>query len=312
MRGSRGFTLVELLVVIAIIAILVALLLPAVQSAREAARRTTCLNHFRQVALGVVNYTAAHERLPPLAKHPNSKYLFGWIGWRLNVLPYLEEGVVRGLVDFEQDPDSPTNKAFYSAVIPVFQCPSTPGYPRLLVDPEPPVSPFARQSVGARDQEAVSSVRVHRDDDHFEYLHGGWFAGSTRHLVDRFDDKNGWSMGAEWFRSVKLVAIEDGLSKTLMLVERAGLPQEYQRGRAAETLPKHPATHGWPQFALGHYRIDHEQPHGPVNHNNYDYSVYSFHPGVAVAARFDGSVSTLAADIDKQVLTHKLARSDGK
>ena len=61
MRTSRAFTLVELLVVIATIAMLVALLLPAVQAAREAARRTTCVNRFRQVALGVQNYASANN-----------------------------------------------------------------------------------------------------------------------------------------------------------------------------------------------------------------------------------------------------------
>lgn len=85
MKQRLGFTLVELLVVIAIIGILIALLLPAVQSVRESARRTTCLNNIRQIGVAVLSFEAAHEHVP---SGWNSKTGFGWMAY---TLPYVEQ-----------------------------------------------------------------------------------------------------------------------------------------------------------------------------------------------------------------------------
>lgn len=91
-RSSGGFTLVELLVVIAIIGILVALLLPAVQSAREAARRSQCVNNLKQVGLATLNYEQANRLLPPAGwKNVGGSYPSG-VSVHGLILPYLEEG----------------------------------------------------------------------------------------------------------------------------------------------------------------------------------------------------------------------------
>ncbi len=95
-RNSRGFTLVELLVVIAIIGVLVALLLPAIQAAREAARRSTCTNNLKNIGLAVLNYESAHKQFP--ASHggawpdedPNGNPTDG-SGWIFRILPQLEQ-----------------------------------------------------------------------------------------------------------------------------------------------------------------------------------------------------------------------------
>ncbi|MFM8475111.1 MAG: DUF1559 domain-containing protein, partial [Planctomycetaceae bacterium] len=93
-RFRRAFTLIELLVVIAIIAILVALLLPAVQQAREAARRTQCKNNLKQIALALHNYHDVHSTFPPanvVRFDPvDGPYGDGWT-WHARILPFLEQ-----------------------------------------------------------------------------------------------------------------------------------------------------------------------------------------------------------------------------
>ena len=89
-RSHLGFTLVELLVVIAIIGVLIALLLPAVQAAREAARRTTCANHLKQYGLGIHNYHDTIKVLPPAGLNEGWNQRPG-ISWQVRILPYTEQ-----------------------------------------------------------------------------------------------------------------------------------------------------------------------------------------------------------------------------
>ena len=90
--ARRGFTLIEILVVIAIIGILVALLLPAVQAAREAARRMKCNNNLKQLALAMHNYHGVHKTFPPATINRGQIDWGGAWGWQTLVLPYIEEG----------------------------------------------------------------------------------------------------------------------------------------------------------------------------------------------------------------------------
>ena len=96
MKRRGGFTLIELLVVIAIIAVLIALLLPAVQQAREAARRTQCRNNLKQIGLALHNYNDAHSALPSgsivLLNGAGTNYGgHGWT-WHASILPYIDQG----------------------------------------------------------------------------------------------------------------------------------------------------------------------------------------------------------------------------
>ena len=125
-RQTRSaFTLIELLVVIAIIAILVALLLPAVQQAREAARRTSCKNNLKQLALALHNYADANNVLPPGAAVDLSVSSTGNNGsWGVHgrILPYIEQGNVYDLVDLTVAWDNEMD--IDGLQLPIFACPS--------------------------------------------------------------------------------------------------------------------------------------------------------------------------------------------
>src|SRR4051812_30308298 len=124
--GRRGFTLIELLIVIAIIGILVALLLPAIQAAREAARRSQCSNNLRQVVLATHNHLSAAKWIPPSLDWTKSTAS----GWSVlaRLTPYAEEDSLHGLIDFRYSYSDLVNAPQHAQVtqtkIPMYSCPS--------------------------------------------------------------------------------------------------------------------------------------------------------------------------------------------
>ncbi|MFO0819278.1 MAG: DUF1559 domain-containing protein [Pirellulales bacterium] len=133
-RVSRGFTLVELLVVIAIIGILVALLLPAVQAAREAARRSSCQNNLKQIGLASHLYHDVHQSLPsgwisldPATKYPLATGEPGW-AWASMLLPFIEQANVSdGMIRYPLSITDPVHDTVRVMSLPVFRCKSDPG-----------------------------------------------------------------------------------------------------------------------------------------------------------------------------------------
>ncbi|HMO86107.1 MAG TPA: DUF1559 domain-containing protein, partial [Lacipirellulaceae bacterium] len=121
----RGFTLVELLVVIAIIGVLVALLLPAIQAAREAARRSDCINRIRQIALAAHNYESAKRKVPPHVEVPlNEGVETTGLGVQARLLPYMEQQSVQNLVDQNQHWRAGRNAIALRTPLPFLRCPS--------------------------------------------------------------------------------------------------------------------------------------------------------------------------------------------
>src|SRR5262245_7208202 len=132
-RGRRGaFTLVELLVVIAIIGILVALLLPAIQAAREAARRSQCMNNLKQIGIAAHNYHDTRRELPPMRVWDGDRT------WLALLLPHMEEAQVLNLWD-------PKLGCFYdqpyelrTAIVNSYYCPSMNHESRILIQASDP------------------------------------------------------------------------------------------------------------------------------------------------------------------------------
>ncbi len=164
-----GFTLIELLVVIAIIAVLIALLLPAVQQAREAARRTQCKNNLKQIGLALHNYNSTYNRFPN-AKifDPNNTQGQAWIlgnslSWRVMILPYCDQAPLYNTINMsewiEQRTGTGTIAAVRGKVLPAFICPTDPtepllngyagsNYAGMVADGKATVNPPAQQTCG--------------------------------------------------------------------------------------------------------------------------------------------------------------------
>ncbi len=121
-QKSPGFTLVELLVVIAIIGILIALLLPAVQAAREAARRMQCSSNLRQMGVALHSYHVTHSCFPPAWGEDVSHW-----SWSALILPFVEQDTVNQMIDYNIGYASPPNLGgAIKEFIPIYQCPSAP------------------------------------------------------------------------------------------------------------------------------------------------------------------------------------------
>ncbi len=188
-RPLHGFTLVELLVVIAIIGILIALLLPAVQAAREAARRAQCSNNLKQIGLALHLYHDVHEVLPGGQQYLANGTLWGWGAM---VLPYFEQSVIHQELDWTTGYNTEQNSLIIKTFISTYTCP-TAHPPRLVT--------------------GVIGIRGEKDAAESHY------AGiSTHEPVDYGNTPTG--SGCLYDGSaVRIADIRDGTSKTLMVGE---------------------------------------------------------------------------------------------
>ncbi|MBL9124042.1 MAG: DUF1559 domain-containing protein, partial [Planctomycetaceae bacterium] len=201
MIRRRGMTLVELLVVIAIIGVLAALLVPAVQMAREAARRAHCGNNLRQIGLGLHVYLDTWNGLPPgyiSRRDPNYDDLGpGW-GWSAMLLPMVEQQEVFQRIKFDRPIEAPENAALRTTVVALFLCPSDGEFEERVTIPAKSDDSVICEQAGANYVGSIGTVRP-----------------TCRICRDRFDGVFGRNY------AVKVRDIKDGLSNTIAVGERA-------------------------------------------------------------------------------------------
>lgn len=320
MRTSprTAFTLVELLVVIAIIGILVALLLPAVQAAREAARRMQCRNNLRQVGIALHNYHDVHKKFPPGYRFKPMSPIDGMGTANVSLLPYLEQQNLQDLVD----PNVPwflLSPSVARTIVPTFGCPSD-------VAENPATYPFvAALGVPVGDTFATSSYGFSvgwRDAICFGANFGpsppsnksGVFAiHSETRIADVLDGtSNTFAVGeaASGFEMCSGINCTDPLpgetSKHGWLVGGAGLEPFFDMGfrysggwgSSLEPINKTPVTDSYYKISGGAcFDCRASTDGGPHWTSNFR----SFHPGGASFAFCDGSVQFLNETIDMTV-----------
>ena len=306
MRHRPAFTLIELLVVIAIIAVLIGLLLPAVQKVREAAARMYCQNNLKQIALACTNYEGTHGRYPSsntFAPQP----LHGWVAV---VLPYLEQENVRKIYVTTANWYDPANAPARNAQVKTFLCPSaSSGRVGACAVPGAPGSPFTG---AAWDYSNVAVVAK----DLLVYLN----------YPDAANTYLSYWRGVMSSQGSTVAQITDGLSNTLLMVEDAGRPEYWVKGRRVTDRP--PVAPGGPDngAVVGGLWADHQKGFGvegtsadgfavvgecAVNCNN-SFEVYAFHPNGANVALADGSVRFLREGMSIRTLAALATRAGGE
>ena len=300
-----AFTLVELLVVIAIIGILVGLLLPAVQAAREAARRMQCSNNLKQMGLAMLNYESGFKRFPNnnpnLFRAPGQMIIQG--PWSVAILPYMEQSTVHNQWGNNLGFAEGTNRPLLTTPFPMYKCPSSPV---TIVASFPPVS--ATFNV---DRTATGGMRF--DAAILEY--GCPLSVAPPPMLPTSVRERGFlpqvSSG-----SSNIQAITDGLSNTVMICEISGGPTRFNKGKAVGDQAS-PFGHfaGWNRLLSLRMSNDGATNYGGnclINCTNYaGLNMYSFHAGMAQVCHGDGSVRGLSESLSMETFYRLVAAQDG-
>jgi prepilin-type N-terminal cleavage/methylation domain-containing protein len=306
MKQSRGFTLVELLVVIAIIGILVGLLLPAVQAAREAARRMQCSNNLKQLGLALHNYESSFKTFPPSGIDSNS------MSWAVMVLPFVEQGNLYNQFNFTAGAWNSHNRiaVVKGALIPSLQCPSAP-----------PDSVFSAFNT------TLTNLSLNESDVRTSHYHG--VLGPTgpnavnnnqpytvigNPALDFGVVATQGALGAARVRTATntvpernpIGAITDGTSNTLLIGEFAWRNYQFWR----------PFTRGWFSDSRGTLLYLSKNVTYPINSGFSlkwnDGSFGSMHTGGAQFVRADGSVAFVSQSIDMATYRAVASRNGGE
>jgi len=275
--GYGGFTLVELLVVVAVIALLVGLLLPAVQAAREAARRTHCGNNLRQIGLALQGHHAAQNVFPTGSTVVNRQGIPG-LSWQVYLLPFLEETATYDVIHPLPD-GTAVSYAPAETRIGVLICPS---------DSEPPPNTLIPSNYAGITGAGKDERRVDLED----LLCGDYFTDGVLFPESR----------------VSIKKITDGSSKTMAVGERAYFPAVWMHGAywlrrpnqqmCLQTLKNAVYPINGSRDAFGYYPFDDDAPDNAGAMLENDLVFGSHHRSGAQFLFVDGSVHFLPNDLD--------------
>jgi prepilin-type N-terminal cleavage/methylation domain-containing protein/prepilin-type processing-associated H-X9-DG protein len=328
----KGFTLIELLVVIAIIAILVSLLLPAVQSAREAARRSQCTNNLKQIGLGLHNFESIQGFFPPSGIRgsgycqqmninvdasgkilPNgqraSSYVF------THILPYMEQVSLYSSYNIKNDFRMKSNATAVATLINTLLCPSSANGEKYHTfsdsngDAGNTGGPFTNVRTAITDYAISNGVEVNLAATGLVDLTDGGQYAMLRNVT-----------GGEPNNVTYHSQVTDGLSNTIMMSEAAGRPHLYRTGGRKDptaTAPGEGAAGGWADYDTGYtlhgFTQDGRAFPGPCfsscTNNNED---YSFHPGGGNYLFGDGSVRFIKNTLPIRIYVRLLTRDSGE
>ncbi|MCU0717699.1 MAG: DUF1559 domain-containing protein [Pirellula sp.] len=310
-HARTAFTLVELLVVIAIIGILVGLLLPAVQAAREAARRMQCSNNLKQMGLALHNYESAYRRFPPGfisrvtgtwpggGNDPIPEVGPGWSFFAM-ILPQIEQTNLHGQINFDLPITNPINQLARSTRVKEFQCPSDAW--------DAPVAPWPT-SLGVNDLAHASYIGC---------LGGGDPANAPAYTA--MYEQQPFNGIFHRNTPIRIADIPDGTSNTIGIGERASMftpngwagvipgAQTVFSPRIAQSRGQVVGQTARPAITMATVHVRTGGPNAPTGSPG---GFWSPHTGGALFLLMDGSTHTISTNVDMPTYRAMAGRNDG-